>query len=166
MKKDEPGIISTGRRILDALAQDVTGTGQLIRLEDEGFKLAGGSAVTIDVPGSFAYKISDFKNTFKDPKVSEGFFSTKNYQQRGPAQLVREYNQQNEEAFREQYRFYRAARAALNSGLMTRGQVAKALEDRDLSNVTIDAILSGRYVPLSYGKDALISRYGKLSLTT
>ena len=106
LKKDEPGILSTGRRILDALAQDVTGTGQLIKLEDEGFKLAGGSAVTVDVPGSFAYKISEFKNTFKDAKVSEGFYSTKNYQQRGPAQLVREYNQQNEEAFREQYRFY------------------------------------------------------------
>ena len=162
LQKDEPGIISTGRRILDALAQDVTGTGQLIKLEDEGFKLAGGSAVTIDVPGSFAYKISEFKNTFKDAKVSEGFYSTKNYQQRGPAQLVREYNQQNEEAFREQYRFYRAARAALDSGLMTRSQVISALQARDLSGETIQSILSGRFVPLSYGKDALIGRYNKI----
>ena len=162
LKKDEPGIISTGRRILNALAQDVTGTGQLIKLEDEGFKLAGGSAVTIDVPGSFAYKISEFKNTFKDAKVSEGFYSTKNYQQRGPAQLVREYNQQNEEAFREQYRFYRATRAALDSGLMNRSQVIKALQARDLSGETIQSILSGRFVPLSYGKDALIGRYNKI----
>ena len=74
MKKDEPGILSTGRRILDALAQD-TGNRQFIKLEDEGFKLAGGSAVTVDVPGSFAYKISEFKNTFKD--ATEGFYSTK-----------------------------------------------------------------------------------------
>ena len=162
LKKDEPGILSTGRRILDALAQDVTGTGQLIKLEDEGFKLAGGSAVTVDVPGSFAYKISEFKNTFKDAKVSEGFYSTKNYQQRGPAQLVREYNQQNEEAFREQYRFYRAARAALDSKLMTRSQVITALQARDLSGETIQSILSGRFVPLSYGKDALIGRYNKI----
>jgi hypothetical protein len=162
LKKDEPGILSTGRRILDALAQDVTGTGQLIKLEDEGFKLVGGSAVTVDVPGSFAYKISEFKNTFKDAKVSEGFYSTKNYQQRGPAQLVREYNQQNEEAFREQYRFYRAARAALDSKLMTRSQVITALQARDLSGETIQSILSGRFVPLSYGKDALIGRYNKI----
>ncbi len=162
LKKDEPGIMSTGRRILDALKQDVTGTGQVIKLGDEGFKLAGGSAVTIDVPGSFAYKISEFKNTFKEPKVAEGFYSTKNYQQRGPAQLAREYNQQNEEAFREQYRFYRAARSALDSGLMTRSQVISALSARDLSGETIQSILSGRFVPLSYGRDALIGRYNKI----
>ena len=162
LKKDEPGILSTGRRILNALEQDVTGTGQVIKLEDEGFKLSGGSSVIIDVPGSFAYKISDFKNTFKEPKVAEGFYSTTDYQKRGPAQLVREYNQQNEEAFREQYKFYRATRAALDSGLMTRTQVITALKARDLSNTNIAAILSGRYVPLSYGKDALISRYNKI----
>ena len=162
LKKDEPGILSTGRRILNALEQDVTGTGQVIKLQDEGFKLSGGSSVTIDVPGSFAYKISEFKNTFKEPKVAEGFYSTKDYQKRGPAQLVREYNQQNEEAFREQYRFYRATRAALDSGLMNRTQVITALKARDLSNTAIAAILSGRYVPLSYGKDALISRYNKI----
>ena len=162
LKKDEPGILSTGRRILDAFEQDVTGTGQVIKLQDEGFKLSGGSSVTIDVPGSFAYKISEFKNTFKEPKVAEGFYSTKNYQQRGPAQLVREYNQQNEEAFREQYRFYRATRAALDSGLMNRTQVITALKARDLSNTAIASILSGRYVPLSYGKDALIGRYNKI----
>ena len=45
---------------------------------------------------------------------------------------------------------------------MTRSQVAKALQDRDLSNKTIDAILSGRYVPLSYGEDALIGRFEKI----
>jgi hypothetical protein len=162
LKKDEPGIMSTGRRILNALKQDVTGTGQRIKLEDESFKLVGGAPVTIDVPGSFAYKISDFKNTFKEPKVAEGFYSTKGYQQRGPAQLVREYDQFNEEAFREQYRFYRATRSALDSGLMTRSQVAKALQARDLSDTTIDSILSGRYVPLSYGEDALISRFEKI----
>ena len=96
-----------------ALAGDVSGTGQPIKLGDEAFKLIGGSTVTVDVPGSFAFKISEFQNTFKDPKVSEGWYSTKNYQQRGPAQLVREYNDMNEEAFREQYNFYRAVRVCI-----------------------------------------------------
>jgi hypothetical protein len=45
---------------------------------------------------------------------------------------------------------------------MTRSQVAKALQARDLSDTTIDSILSGRYVPLSYGEDALISRFEKI----
>jgi len=162
LNKNEPGVISSAQRIGAAIAGDVSGTGQPIKLGDEAFKLIGGSTVTVDVPGSFAFKISEFQNTFKDPKVSEGWYSTKNYQNRGPAQLVREYNDMNEEAFREQYNFYRAVRSALDSGLMTKSQIIIALKDRKIANSTIGAIMSGTYKPLSYGQGGLMSRYNKI----
>jgi hypothetical protein len=162
MNKNEPGVISSAQRVTAALAGDVSGTGQPIELGDEAFKLIGGSTVTVDVPGSFAFKISEFQNTFKDPKVSEGWYSTKNYQQRGPAQLVREYNDMNEEAFREQYRFYKAVQAALNSGLMSKKQIREALENRKIAKSTIEAILRGKYKPLSYGEGGLEARYKKI----
>jgi hypothetical protein len=162
MNKNEPGIISSAQRIWSAFSGDVSGTGQPIEIKDEVFKLFGGSTVTVDVPGSFAFKISEFQNTFKDPKVSEGWYSTKNYQNRGPAQLVREYNEMNEEAFREQYRFYRAVRSALDSGLMTQGQVITALKERKIADSTIGAIMSGKFKPLSYGQGGLMSRYNKI----
>jgi|TARA_R100000084_G_scaffold78826_1_gene35996 hypothetical protein len=163
LNKNEPGVISSAQRVTAALAGDVSGTGQPIEIGDEAFKLIGGSTVTVDVPGSFAFKISEFQNTFKEPKVSEGWYSTKNYQQRGPAQLVREYNDMNEEAFREQYRFYRAVKSALDSGLMTESQIITALSDRKIPASTIGAILTGRYKPLSYGKGGLMARYKKIA---
>ena len=162
LNKNEPGVISSAQRVTAALAGDVSGTGQPIEIGDEMFKLIGGSTVTVDVPGSFAFKISEFQNTFKEPKVSEGWYSTKNYQQRGPAQLVREYNDMNEEAFREQYRFYRAVKAALNSGLMTEDQIKQALKDRKIAKRTIRAILNGRYKALSWGEGGLEARYEKI----
>ena len=162
LNKNEPGVISTAQRVGAAIAGDVSGTGQPIKLGDEAFKLIGGSTVTVDVPGSFAFKISEFQNTFKEPKVSEGWYSTKNYQNRGPAQLVREYNDMNEEAFREQYRFYRAVKSALSSKLMTRRQVEEALENRKISKNVIDNILRGRFTPLSWGLGGLTARYEKI----
>jgi hypothetical protein len=162
LNKNEPGVISSAQRVTAALAGDVSGTGQPIEIGDEAFKLIGGSTVTVDVPGSFAFKISEFQNTFKEPKVSEGWYSTKNYQQRGPAQLVREYNDMNEEAFREQYRFYRAVKSALDSGLMTEDQIKQALKDRKIAKRTIRAILNGRYKALSWGEGGLEARYKKI----
>ena len=80
MNKNEPGILSSAQRIYSAFSGDVSGTGQPLRIRDEIFKLFGGSTVTVDVPGSFAYKISEFQDTFTDPRVSEGYYSKKNYQ--------------------------------------------------------------------------------------
>ena len=162
LNKNEPGVVSSAQRTWSAFSGDVSGTGQPLEIGDEMFKLLGGSTVTVDIPGSFAFKISEFQNTFKEPKVSEGWYSTKNYQNRGPAQLVREYNEMNEEAFRQQYQFYRAVRAALDSGLMTKTQIVKALKDRKIADTTIVSILSGKYKPLSYGEGGLKSRYNKI----
>jgi len=160
--KNEPGVVSSAQRIYSAFAGDVSGTGQPLKIRDEMFKLFGGSTVTVDVPGSFAYKISEFQNTFKDSKVSEGWYSTKNYQKRGPGQLLREYNEMNEEAFRQQYKFYRAVKSAIDSGLMTERQVKEALKDRKIPSSTIRKILKGEFKALSWGEGGLKSRYEKI----
>ena len=72
----------------------LTGTGQPIKMEDEVFKLFGGSSVTIDVPGSFRYQVGNLKSSFREPKVAEDFFRP---DFRNSDQLVREYNDMNED---------------------------------------------------------------------
>ena len=160
--KVEPGAVSTAQKLYGAVKGDVDSQGVPLDISDEIFKLSGGSTVSVNVPASFSYKISEFQNTFKDALVSESFYSTKDYQSRGPAQLVREYNQFNEEAFREQFEFYKAAKAAINTGLMTRSQVRKALKNRKISNKTINNILQGKFTPLSTREGGLEARYKKI----
>lgn len=104
-----PGFVRTLQNLYRSFAGMLTGTGQPIKPEDEVFKLFGGSAVTLDVPGAFRFKIGKLKSSFREPKVAEDFFRP---DFRTAAQLVREYNDQNEEAFREQYDFYKLVRAA------------------------------------------------------
>ena len=150
-----PGFIRTAQNMYKSFAGMLTGTGQPIKPEDEIFKLFGGSAVTIDVPGSFRYQVSNLKSSFREPKVAEDFFRP---DFRNSDQLDREYNDMNEEAFREQYEFYKIVRAALRSDLMSRNEIRKILEDRVGKTTTMN-ILMGKFTPLTYSKDALESRY-------
>tara|TARA_X000001382_G_scaffold52228_1_gene35626 strand:- start:83 stop:1963 length:1881 start_codon:yes stop_codon:yes gene_type:complete len=150
-----PGFVRTLQNLYRSFAGMLTGTGQPIKPEDEVFKLFGGSAVTLDVPGAFRFKIGNLKSSFREPKVAEDFFRP---DFRTAAQLVREYNDQNEEAFREQYEFFKIVRAAKRSNFMTNLDMIKVLSDR-VGKKTASNIISGRFTPLSYSKDALKGRF-------
>jgi len=150
-----PGFVRTLQNLYRSFAGMLTGTGQPIKPEDEVFKLFGGSAVTLDVPGAFRFKIGNLKSSFREPKVAEDFFRP---DFRTAAQLVREYNDQNEEAFREQYEFFKLVRAAKRSNFMSDIDMIKVLSDR-VGKKTAANIISGRFTPLSYSKDALKGRF-------
>ena len=124
-------------------------------MTDEVFKLFGGSTVTIDIPGSFRYQIGELKSSFREPKVAEGFFRP---DFRTGAQLVREYNEQNEEAFREQYEFFKIVRAARRNKFISDGDIIKLLVDRVGKRTAVN-IINGRFTPLSYSEEALRGRY-------
>lgn len=166
-KTIEPGIISSGRKLFYSVRGDVSGVGQPLEVDTELFKLAGGSNVTVDILGSLDFKISDFQKSFREARVAKDFFSTENFKSRGPDQLVREYREQNEQAFRAQYEFYKAAMAAIDSGLLTRTQVIRALTNRispgsETVPQKVLALMDGRYTALSYGPEGLKSRREKI----
>jgi hypothetical protein len=166
-KTIEPGIISSGRKLFYSARGDVSGVGQPLEIDTELFKLAGGSNVTVDILGSLDFKISDFQKSFREARVAKDFFSTENFKSRGPDQLVREYREQNEQAFRAQYEFYKAATAAIDSGLITRTQVIRALTNRispgsETVPQKVLALMDGRYTALSYGPEGLKSRREKI----
>jgi len=166
-KTIEPGLISSGRKLFYSLRGDVSGVGQPLEVDTEVFKLMGGSNVTVDILGSLDFKISDFQKSFREARVAKDFFSTENFKSRGPEQLVKEYREQNEQAFRAQYEFYKAAMAAIDSGLLTRVEVMKALTNRispDSNTIPekVQALMQGRYIALSYGPEGLKSRRTKI----
>ena len=166
-KTIEPGIISSGRKLFYSLRGDVSGVGQPLEVDTELFKLAGGSNVTVDILGSLDFKISDFQKSFREARVAKDYFSVENFKSRGPEQLVLEYREQNEQAFRAQYEFYKAAMAAIDSGLLTRTQVVRALTNRispgsETIPEKVQALMQGRYNALSYGPEGLKSRREKI----
>ena len=109
----EPGGLSSAQKVFDALQGDVQkGSGMPMELKDELFKLFGGSTVTVDLQSSLKYKVKDFKDTFPESRMTEDYFSPKDYMTRGPKFITASYNQQNREAFAEQYEFYKTVRAA------------------------------------------------------
>ena len=153
-----PGFIRTIENFYKSAAGLLTGTGQPIKFTDESFKLVGGSPVTIDIKGSFRYQIGRLKSSFKEPRVSEGFYRP---DFRTAEQLVREYNEQNEEAFREQYEFYKIVRAALRNDFMTKREIRDLLKER-VGKDTARAIVNGEFTPLSFVEGALEGRFDNI----
>jgi hypothetical protein len=162
----EPGIVSTGKRIFNALQGDASGSGQPIEFNSEIIKLLGGSDVKIDIPGSFDYKVGDFSRSLVQPTMGTGYYSTKDWRQRGPEQLVREYRKQNEQAFRQQYEFYKMVKSLRANDFMSDSQIMKVLSDRNLSKVTIQAIMSGKYRAVGLKEGGLKGRYEKIKRNT
>jgi len=150
-----PGFIRTLENLYGGAAGALTGTGQPIKFTDQMFKVLGGSSVTIDVPGSLRYQVGKLKSSFKEPRVSEGFFRP---DFRTAAQLVREYNEQNEEAFREQYEFFKVVRAALRNDFMSEDDVFDVLKER-VGKKTAYNVIDGIFTPLSISEGALEGRY-------
>ena len=161
-KTIEPGIFSSGRKLMYALKQDVSGVGQPIEIETEMFKLMGGSNMTIDVPGSYDLSVRDLQKTFIEPKMGTGWYSTKNFRSRGPAVMVAEYEKQNQQAFRAQYEFWKLSQAALDAGFMTRTQIAKVLEKRIGNKKVVMNVLNGRFSAVPYGQEGLAGRMNKI----
>ena len=128
----EPGGFSSAQKVFNALQGDVQkGSGVPLVLKDELFKLFGGSTVTVDMQSALRYKIADFKDTFPASRATENYFSTQDFMNRGPEWLIASYNQQNREAFAEQYEFYRAVRAAQGKNNLPE----KRLEAQRISNL-------------------------------
>jgi|GEM_PF-2467075 len=158
----EPGIVSTGKRIFNALQGDVSGSGQPIELNSEIIKLLGGSDVKIDIPANFDYKMGEFARSLVQPKMGRGFYSAKDWRQRGPEQIVKEYRVQNEQAFRQQYEFYKMVKNLRANRFMTDAKIITVLSGRGLSKLTVGAIMSGRYRAVSWGRGGLEGRYTKI----
>lgn len=150
-----PGFVRTLQNLYKGAGGLLTGTGQPIKMEDEVFKLFGGSTVTIDVPGSFRYKVGQLKSSFREPRIAEDYYKT---DFRSSAQLVREFNEQNEEAFREQYDFYKLVRAARRNDFMSEDDIFDLLKER-VGKKTAYNVIDGIFTPLSISEGALEGRY-------
>ena len=158
----EPGVVSTGKRMFNALQGDASGSGQPIELNSEIIKLLGGSDVKIDIPGNFDFIVGKFNLSLVQPKRGQAFYSTKDWKSRGPKVLVLEYRKQNEQAFRQQYEFYKMVKNLRANKFMNDAQIMTVLSDRGLSKSTISAIMLGRYRAVPIGQGGLEGRYNKI----
>ena len=110
---------------------------------------------------SLQYVVYDFRRISSDVYVSEDFFTTENFKIRGPEEMVKDFVQFQEEAFRAQYQIYKAVETAKQFGLSDR-DIKKIFKKRGISSSKIRKLLKGQFNPVPVPDSSLKGKIDKL----
>ena len=100
------------------MSEDLTKAGQPIELKDELLALFSGvRIINIDVLRYMDYKVGEFNRLMRAVDDTEKLYSAENFQNRGPDQIVKEFEEMQDEAFRIQKDMFQIIKDAKTIGL-------------------------------------------------
>lgn len=153
IKSVQPGVTRTAGGIVNAATGNVRADNRPYDLADELLSLFAGVRLSnVDVLSSFKYSIRDFKDIRSESFVSENFYSFVDWQSKSPEVRANEFRKIQEEAFRAQKKFYNTIQAALYLGVKEE-DIRDALKTFGVGKKQLNAIMEGRFVPVSYSKN-------------
>jgi hypothetical protein len=153
----EPGIATTGKKIVGAIDNDLKPGGQPLSLRDEALALFSGiRIINVDVPRSFNYKMTDFRRKKLSVTKAENFYNLENAVDRGGDEYVKEFKDIQEEMFKVQQEFYNVIQDAFKMGLK-KSDIRKLMKRRGFSNKEISALFRGKFIPFKVS-DSLMQK--------
>ena len=158
VKGVEPGAVSTGRKIGEAVTGDISRGGVPRDLRDELLALFSGiRIINVDVPRTMQYKITEYNKNKRLVTATEKLFSLQDYKTRGPAVLANEFRNVQEENLRVNKDFYIVLKDAIEVGVSPK-ELRKLLRERGISGKNANALLKGRNIPYSGYKERMKKR--------
>jgi|19_taG_2_1085344.scaffolds.fasta_scaffold02504_3 uncharacterized protein (UPF0335 family) len=155
----EPGLITTGGKVIEGIRGESSKSGQLRSAADELTNLFTGiRIIPVDIPKSMEYKLSEFNRLSDAVDDAEEFYSVKNiYDGRIGPKIIDEFRDIQEEYFRVQQNMYFIIQDAIEAGLDA-NQIRKILRKRKMPNKRVSALLRGEFIPWQYNKTQFKSR--------
>jgi hypothetical protein len=154
----EPGIATTGKKIVGAIDNDLKPGGQPLSLRDEALALFSGiRIINVDVPRSFNYKMTDFRRKKLSVTKAENFYNLENAVDRGGDEYVKEFEAIQEEMFKVQQEFYNVLKDASALGL-TKQDIRKLMKRRGFSTRETSLLLRGRFTPFKVSESLMQKR--------
>ena len=99
----KPGVWLTSEKISAGLRKDLTKGGKPVNTMDELLALFSGiRLIRIDTKSDLKYYAATLNSTLRDIDEASDFYSTKGWQDKTPTDLVRDFDKQQERAFRIQ----------------------------------------------------------------
>jgi len=148
----EPGIISSGRKIKDALQGDVSGAGKPTKLGDELLALFTGTRIIrIDVKKDLRWLAANTNRLLRAADETEKFYKSKDYMNRPPSIMVDEFNKMQEEAFKIQRDLYMKIKDMQMLDL-SRDKIEDILKDSGVNKKLVSSLMDGEFTPIKYSK--------------
>jgi len=148
----QPGVTKSLEKVGSALSKDLTKGGKPVNLFDEMLALfAGTRIIRIDVKKDLRYFTSTMNRLLRAVDETENFYSVENFADKPPSDLVKTFENMQDEAFRIQKdMFIRIKDLELLD--LSRSQIYEIMRKQGTPRKTINNLLAGRFTPVNYSK--------------
>jgi len=162
IKGAEPGVLSTGGKIKDALQGNVTGKGKLANLRDELMALFTGTRIIrIDVKDNLKFIAANTNRLLRAADETEKFYKSKDYINRPPSIMVDEFKKMQDEAFRIQRDLYMKVKDFEMLDL-DEDTIAEILKKANVNPKLVRNLIEGVFTPITYSKPRFKSKVSTL----
>ena len=145
-------------KIQEAITGDVSRGGVPRNLTDEALALFSGiRIINVDVPRTMQYKITEYNKNKRLVTSTEKLFSLQDYLTRGPAVLLDEFRDIQDENYRVNRNFYNVLKDAETVGMSER-DLRKLLNQRGISRKNARSLLKGKNIPYTGYKERMKKR--------
>ena len=158
IKGAEPGILSTGGKIKDAIQGDVTGKGKLAQLNDELLALFTGTRIIrIDVKDDLKFLAANTNRLLRAVDETEKFYKSRDYINRPPSIMEDEFRKMQEEAFKIQRDLYMKIKDFQMLDLKE-DTISEILKKAGTNPKIVRNIMEGVFTPIPYSKPRFKSK--------
>jgi hypothetical protein len=148
----QPGVFVSGGKIIDALQKDLSGGGKPVNLKDELLALlAGVRIINIDVKKDLQFGAATTNRLLRAVDEKEDFYTSKDFVNKTPSDLVNKFVDMQEEAFRIQKQMYITIKD-LQLLDLTDGQILNILKQSGMNETLANNLISGIFTPVNYSK--------------
>ena len=148
----QPGVTKSLEKVGSALSKDLSKGGKPVNLLDELIALfAGTRIIRIDVKKDLRYFTSTMNSLLRQVDETENFYSVENFADKPPSDLVKTFEDMQDEAFRIQKDMYIRIKD-LELLDLSKSQIYEIMKKQGTPTKTINNLLSGRFTPVNYSK--------------
>ena len=146
----KPGVILSSEKISAGLRKDLTKGGKPVNTMDELLALFSGiRLIRIDTKSDLKYYAATLNSTMRDIDEASDFYSTKGWQDKTPTDLARDFEKQQEKAFRIQKDMFIRIEDMKLLGVGNR-TIRKILKNAQVNDVLINNLMRGDNTPANY----------------
>ena len=148
----QPGVTKSLEKVGSALSKYLSKGGKPVNLLDELIALfAGTRIIRIDVKKDLRYFTSTMNRLLRSVDETENFYSVENFADKPPSDLVKTFENMQDEAFRIQKDMYIRIKD-LELLDLSKSQIYDIMRKQGTPRKTINNLLSGRFTPVNYSK--------------
>jgi len=148
----QPGVTKSADKISGALGKDLTRGGKPLNLKDELIALfAGTRIIRIDTKKDLRYFASEMNRLLRGVDENEKFYNVDNYTNNTPDNLIKTFEDMQDEAFRIQKEMHIRVKDLMLLDLSPI-EIKKIMKNAGVSKELVNNIFLGKFTPVNYSK--------------